>query len=150
MITKPKVVKGSSVSNNRLTVGYGLTDPVLINKYKNGISEKDASIELKSHLNKHILPELRKQSWWKNVPDNTKGAIIDIAYSVGTNKFLNKSPNLMRLLKKDSSNVDGYLSQLKYDYDSTSGLGDRSGARMAYSVGEYDKNYTPYKGEYKR
>lgn len=87
-------------TDGKLTVGYGLTDPKLIRKYRNGITEEEASKHLIQHLQMGS-DSLATMPYYDNLNLGEKTALNDLIYNVGWNKFKN-SKRLQAHLKADN------------------------------------------------
>lgn len=87
-------------TDGKLTVGYGLTDPKLIRKYRNGITEEEASKHLIQHLQMGA-DSLATMPYYDNLNLGEKTALNDLIYNVGWNKFKN-SKRLQSHLKADN------------------------------------------------
>ncbi len=87
-------------TDGKLTVGYGLTDPKLIRKYRNGITEEEASKHLIQHLQMGA-DSLATMPYYNNLNLGEKTALNDLIYNVGWNKFKN-SKRLQSHLKADN------------------------------------------------
>lgn len=75
-------------TDGKWTVGYGLTDPKLIRKYRNGITEEEASKHLIQHLQMGA-DSLATMPYYDNLNLGEKTALNDLIYNVGWNKFKN-------------------------------------------------------------
>ena len=83
---RPKPEKDKT--DGKWTVGYGLTDPKLIRKYRNGITEEEASKHLIQHLQMGA-DSLATMPYYDNLNLGEKTALNDLIYNVGWNKFKN-------------------------------------------------------------
>lgn len=83
---RPKSEKDKT--DGKWTVGYGLTDPRLIRKYRNGITEEEASKHLIQHLQMGA-DSLATMPYYDNLNLGEKTALNDLIYNVGWNKFKN-------------------------------------------------------------
>ena len=83
---RPKPEKDKT--DGKWTVGYGLTDPRLIRKYRNGITEEEASKHLIQHLQMGA-DSLATMPYYDNLNLGEKTALNDLIYNVGWNKFKN-------------------------------------------------------------
>lgn len=83
---RPKPEKDKT--DGKWTVGYGLTDPKLIRKYRNGITEEEASKHLIQHLQMGAN-SLATMPYYDNLNLGEKTALNDLIYNVGWNKFKN-------------------------------------------------------------
>lgn len=83
---RPKLEKDKT--DGKWTVGYGLTDPKLIRKYRNGITEEEASKHLIQHLQMGA-DSLATMPYYDNLNLGEKTALNDLIYNVGWNKFKN-------------------------------------------------------------
>ena len=83
---RPKPEKDKT--DGKWTVGYGLTDPKLIRKYRNGIKEEEASKHLIQHLQMGA-DSLATMPYYDNLNLGEKTALNDLIYNVGWNKFKN-------------------------------------------------------------
>lgn len=75
-------------TDGKWTVGYGLTDPKLIRKYRNGITEEEASKHLIQHLQMGA-DSLATMPYYNNLNLGEKTALNDLIYNIGWNKFKN-------------------------------------------------------------
>lgn len=75
-------------TDGKWTVGYGLTDPKLIRKYRNGITEEEASKHLIQHLQMGA-DSLATMPYYDNLNLGEKTALNDLIYNIGWNKFKN-------------------------------------------------------------
>lgn len=75
-------------TDGKWTVGYGLTDPKLIRKYRNGITEEEASKHLIQHLQMGA-DSLAAMPYYDNLNLGEKTALNDLIYNIGWNKFKN-------------------------------------------------------------
>lgn len=142
--SKPTLEYGSG--KGIWTVGYGLTDPKLITKYKNGITKDQAKKEMYKYIKDTVMPDLIKNNWWDNLDSNMQAALIDAHYNLGGTKF-NSSKKLFNHLK-NNSDIKLVINEMDWNKNTKNGLGDRSGARRALAAGKYDNNYIPYSGKY--
>ena len=83
---RPKPEKDKT--DGKWTVGYGLTDPKLMRKYRNGITEEEASKHLIQHLQMGA-DSLATMPYYDNLNLGEKTALNDLIYNVGWNKFKN-------------------------------------------------------------
>ena len=83
---RPKPEKDKT--DGKWTVGYGLTDPKLIRKYRKGITEEEASKHLIQHLQMGA-DSLATMPYYDNLNLGEKTALNDLIYNVGWNKFKN-------------------------------------------------------------
>lgn len=83
---RPKPEKDKT--DGKWTVGYGLTDPRLMRKYRNGITEEEASKHLIQHLQMGA-DSLATMPYYDNLNLGEKTALNDLIYNVGWNKFKN-------------------------------------------------------------
>lgn len=95
---RPKPEKDKT--DGKWTVGYGLTDPKLIRKYRNGITEEEASKHLIQHLQMGA-DSLATMPYYDNLNLGEKTALNDLIYNIGWNKFKN-SKRLQSHLKADN------------------------------------------------
>lgn len=105
-------------TDGKLTVGYGLTDPKLIQKYKNGITEEEAARHLIQHLRRGA-DSLTKMSYYDNLNLGEKTALNDLIYNVGWNKF-KKSKNLQSHLR--TGNDAGAKKEMNHGEHQARGL----------------------------
>lgn len=90
---------GKDPTDGKYTVGYGLTDSKLIEKYKDGITEEEATRYLIQHLRQGSA-SLQSMPYYDNLNIGQKSALNDLIYNTGWYGFKNKSPNLQKALNK--------------------------------------------------
>ena len=105
-------------TDGKLTVGYGLTDPKLIRKYRNGITEEEASKHLIQHLQMGS-DSLATMPYYDNLNLGEKTALNDLIYNVGWNKFKN-SKRLQSHLK--ANNDAGAKKEMNHGEHQARGL----------------------------
>ena len=81
---RPKPEKDKT--DGKWTVGYGLTDPKLIRKYRNGITEEEASKHLIQHLQMGA-DSLATMPYYDNLNLGEKTALNDLIYNVMIDLF---------------------------------------------------------------
>lgn len=105
-------------TDGKWTVGYGLTDPKLIRKYRNGITEEEASKHLIQHLQMGA-DSLATMPYYDNLNLGEKTALNDLIYNVGWNKFKN-SKRLQSHLK--TGNDAGAKKEMNHGEHQARGL----------------------------
>lgn len=113
---RPKPEKDKT--DGKWTVGYGLTDPKLIRKYRNGITEEEASKHLIQHLQMGA-DSLATMPYYDNLNLGEKTALNDLIYNVGWNKFKN-SKRLQSHLK--TGNDAGAKKEMNHGEHQARGL----------------------------
>lgn len=113
---RPKPEKDKT--DGKWTVGYGLTDPRLIRKYRNGITEEEASKHLIQHLQMGA-DSLATMPYYDNLNLGEKTALNDLIYNVGWNKFKN-SKRLQSHLK--TGNDAGAKKEMNHGEHQARGL----------------------------
>lgn len=106
-------------TDGKLTVGYGLTDPVLIKKYKNGITEEEASRHLIQHLRRGS-DSLETMPYYNDLNLDQKTALNDLIYNGGWYGFKNKSKQLQKHL--NSGNFNRAVKEIDYGEHQARGL----------------------------
>lgn len=106
-------------TDGKLTVGYGLTDPVLIKKYKNGITEEEASRHLIQHLRRGS-DSLETMPYYNDLSLDQKTALNDLIYNGGWYGFKNKSKQLQKHL--NSGNFNRAVKEIDYGEHQARGL----------------------------
>lgn len=81
------------------TIGHGLTNTDLLDKYKNGITEEQSYNEISKYLTQQEL-ELEKIPNWRRLNKNQKNAIRSYAYNIGAYNLLRNSPKFISAAKK--------------------------------------------------
>lgn len=128
------------------TIGFGITDPKILAKYKSGISKEDAIKELRNYIDTVVMPDLQRNKWWNDLNPNVQAALIDAHYNLGGTKF-NKSTKLINHLNA-GNDLSYIIQEMDWNKNSNNGLADRSGARRALAAGQYDWNNIPYSNNY--
>lgn len=105
-------------TDGKWTVGYGLTDPKLIRKYRNGITEEEASKHLIQHLQMGA-DSLVTMPYYDNLNLGEKTALNDLIYNIGWNKFKN-SKRLQSHLK--AGNDAGAKKEMNHGEHQARGL----------------------------
>ena len=105
-------------TDGKWTVGYGLTDPKLIRKYRNGITEEEASKHLIQHLQMGA-DSLATMPYYDNLNLGEKTALNDLIYNIGWNKFKN-SKRLQSHLK--AGNDAGAKKEMNHGEHQARGL----------------------------
>lgn len=105
-------------TDGKWTVGYGLTDPKLIRKYRNGITEEEASKHLIQHLQMGA-DSLATMPYYDNLNLGEKTALNDLIYNIGWNKFKN-SKRLQSHLK--AGNNAGVKKEMNHGEHQARGL----------------------------
>lgn len=105
-------------TDGKWTVGYGLTDPKLIRKYRNGITEEEASKHLIQHLQMGA-DSLATMPYYDNLNLGEKTALNDLIYNIGWNKFKN-SKRLQSHLK--TGNDAGAKKEMNHGEHQARGL----------------------------
>lgn len=105
-------------TDGKWTVGYGLTDPKLIRKYRNGITEEEASKHLIQHLQMGA-DSLATMPYYDNLNLGEKTALNDLIYNIGWNKFKN-SKRLQSHLK--AGNDAGVKKEMNHGEHQARGL----------------------------
>lgn len=113
---RPKPEKDKT--DGKWTVGYGLTDPKLIRKYRNGITEEEASKHLIQHLQMGA-DSLATMPYYDNLNLGEKTALNDLIYNIGWNKFKN-SKRLQSHLK--AGNDAGAKKEMNHGKHQARGL----------------------------
>lgn len=113
---RPKPEKDKT--DGKWTVGYGLTDPKLIRKYRNGITEEEASKHLIQHLQMGA-DSLATMPYYDNLNLGEKTALNDLIYNIGWNKFKN-SKRLQSHLK--AGNDAGAKKEMNHGEHQARGL----------------------------
>lgn len=113
---RPKPEKDKT--DGKWTVGYGLTDPKLIRKYRNGITEEEASKHLIQHLQMGA-DSLATMPYYDNLNLGEKTALNDLIYNIGWNKFKN-SKRLQSHLK--AGNDAGVKKEMNHGEHQARGL----------------------------
>ena len=101
-------------TDGKWTVGYGLTDPKLIRKYRNGITEEEASKHLQMGAD-----SLATMPYYDNLNLGEKTALNDLIYNIGWNKFKN-SKRLQSHLK--AGNDAGAKKEMNHGEHQARGL----------------------------
>lgn len=142
-------------TDGKWTVGYGLTDPKLIRKYRNGITEEEASKHLIQHLQMGA-DSLVTMPYYDNLNLGEKTALNDLIYNIGWNKFKN-SKRLQSHLK--AGNDAGAKKEMNHGEHQARGLKIRrnqnrqmydSTFNWKYKKGEVVKYQEPAQGIQKR
>lgn len=136
-------------TDGKWTVGYGLTDPKLIRKYRNGITEEEASKHLIQHLQMGA-DSLATMPYYDNLNLGEKTALNDLIYNIGWNKFKNSKrlqSHLKAGAKKEMNHGEHQARGLKIRrnqnrqmYDSTFSWKYKKGGVVKYQPG--GKTYT--------
>ena len=105
-------------TDGKWNVGYGLTDPKLIRKYRNGITEEEASKHLIQHLQMGA-DSLVTMPYYDNLNLGEKTALNDLIYNIGWNKFKN-SKRLQSHLK--AGNDAGAKKEMNHGEHQARGL----------------------------
>lgn len=148
---RPKPEKDKT--DGKWTVGYGLTDPKLIRKYRNGITEEEASKHLIQHLQMGA-DSLATMPYYDNLNLGEKTALNDLIYNIGWNKFKNSKRLQSHLkagndagAKKEMNHGEHQVRGLKIRrnqnrqmYDSTFNWKYKKGGVVKYQPG--GKTYT--------
>lgn len=113
---RPKPEKDKT--DGKWTVGYGLTGPKLIRKYRNGITEEEASKHLIQHLQMGA-DSLATMPYYDNLNLGEKTALNDLVYNIGWNKFKN-SKRLQSHLK--AGNDAGAKKEMNHGEHQARGL----------------------------
>lgn len=113
---RPKPEKDKT--DGKWTVGYGLTDPKLIRKYRNGITEEEVSKHLIQHLQMGA-DSLATMPYYDNLNLGEKTALNDLIYNIGWNKFKN-SKRLQSHLK--AGNDAGAKKEMNHGEHQARGL----------------------------
>lgn len=113
---RPKPEKDKT--DGKWTVGCGLTDPKLIRKYRNGITEEEASKHLIQHLQMGA-DSLATMPYYDNLNLGEKTALNDLIYNIGWNKFKN-SKRLQSHLK--AGNDAGAKKEMNHGEHQARGL----------------------------
>lgn len=113
---RPKPEKDKT--DGKWTVGYGLTGPKLIRKYRNGITEEEASKHLIQHLQMGA-DSLATMPYYDNLNLGEKTALNDLIYNIGWNKFKN-SKRLQSHLK--AGNDAGAKKEMNHGEHQARGL----------------------------
>ena len=95
------------------TIGHGLTDKKYI--LKGNISEEESKKGVFEHINKNVIPHLKNKSYWNNLSDNQKSALISYVYNIGSGNFNTKSPSLQKALSE--SNWEEAAKQMDFGYN---------------------------------
>lgn len=105
------------------TIGHGLTAKKYIQLGK--ISKEESLKGVEEHINKEVLPVLKKQPYWNNLNDNQKDALVSYVYNIGSGGFMLKSPSLQKALK--DNNWEEAAKQIDFGYNDSKnpGLKDR-------------------------
>lgn len=121
--------------DGNLLIGYGSKNPALIKK--GTITEEEAFQEMKDYYADREKEFKSKIKQWDELDDDIKLVLMEISYNSGPN-FLDKSPNLSRLLRNGVTDRKKLATELLYSGDWGSWLQARARARQAIAAGEYD------------
>lgn len=109
-IPSPIIPKGDS----KLTVGYGFTDPYIINKYKNQeITRLEADSILTEELSKRVVPFIESTPNFNKLNGNQRDALFSYFYNFGEGNYRN-SDKMQTALKEE--NWKEVANQIDADY----------------------------------
>lgn len=96
------------------TVGYGFTDPQILKKYANGISEKQAEVELANILlnNLHQIKKILSET---KLNHHQLAALLSFTYNIGINAF--QRSTLCKVIRANPNDKQGVTEQfLRWKY----------------------------------
>lgn len=99
---------------NKLTVGYGTLlhgNQALVQKYKHGMSEEEAELELKKYLEKSYK---RLTTVHKNLKENEMVALLTLVYNTGFTAY--SKTHLCRMINGNSSSKYNSIKQAWLDW----------------------------------
>ena len=126
-------------SNDRLTIGHGLTDPKYVKLGK--ITKEDSLKAVQEHINKEVLPHLTSKPYWNNLNTKQRTALVDYVYNIGSGNFNTKSPSLQKALSE--SNWKEAAKQMDFDYNDVNNPGAKT--RRDFEQGLFLQDYDKIK-----
>lgn len=130
--------------NGVLTIGYGFTGKEAQNKFKNGITRKQANEHFNKVLAEHIYQVSKETPNWHLLTQKQKDSMLSYHYNIGSGGYTNGSPKLQQALK--DRNWREVVKQMDFGYNDSKNRGLRK--RRDFERNMFSEDISNYNGSF--